>query len=308
MVDNESFGVKLMKESINACAGLLLRPVLPFACIAMMSVSVAVCSADAAVIAVTTWNATIAASNPLDWYRFDEVSGNTLIDYGSQHLNGTYGTGALSATLGVPGILGPAAQFGNQSTAIMNGSDVTGSWSAEFVLKRIGAKTSSVLIRGTPFAFPTTALKLEQYPNTEQIGFTQYGVADYTFSPAVPTPLNQWMDVVYVNRVGSGMSLYLDGQLVGTNPNSIVLDRYQIGSHADTVPESPLAIINAAVIYDRALSAAEIAAHWAAVPEPSTWILATIATSSLWLVRRRQIHSRGRVTDEGPPRSRDLLD
>jgi hypothetical protein len=172
----------------------------------------------------------------------------------------------------------------------MNGSDVTGNWSAEFVLKRIGTKVSSVLIRGTPFAFPTTALKLEQYPGTEQIGFTQYGVADYTFSPAVPTPLNQWMDVVYVNRVGSGLSLYLDGQLVGTNPNGIVFNRYQIGSHADTVPESPLAIMNAAVLYDRAISPAEIAAHWVAVPEPSTWLIAAIGIGSLLLMRRRRGH------------------
>ena len=240
---------------------------------------------------VTGWNATIAASNPIDWYRFDELSGSTLIDYGSQHLNGTYGTGPLSATLSVPGIFGPAAQFGNQSTAIINGPDVTGNWSAEFVLDRIGSKVSSALIRGTPFAFPTTALKLEQYPGTEQIGFTQYGVADYTFSPGVPTPFGQWMDVVYVNQVGSGMSLYLDGQLVGTNPNSIALDRYQIGSNADTVPESPLAIMNAAVLYDRALTPAEIAAHWAAVPEPSTWLIAVIGIGTLWLIRPRRYNA-----------------
>src|SRR4029077_15396159 len=176
----------------------------------------------------------------LDWYQFNELSGSALIDYGSAHLNGAYGTGPLSATLGVPGIFGPAAEFGNQSTAILNGSNSPGNWSGDFVLKRIGTKISSVLIRGVPFAFPTTALKLEQYPGTEQVGFTQYGVVDYTFSPPVPSPLNQWMDLVYVNRAGSGMNLFLDGQLVGTNPNSIDLDRYQIGSNADTVPESPL--------------------------------------------------------------------
>jgi PEP-CTERM motif len=256
------------------------------------SVSIAPCSADAA---VTPWNATIAASNPLDWYQFNELSGSALIDYGSAHLNGTYGTGPTSATLGVPGILGAAAQFGDQSTAIMNGPDVTGNWSAEFVLKRIGTKISSVLIRGTPFAFPTTALKLEQYPGTEQVGFTQYGVVDYTFSPAVPTPFGQWMDLVYVNRAGSGLSSFLDGQLVGTNPNSIDLDRYQIGSNADTVPESPLAIMNAAVLYNRALSPSEIAAHWAAVPEPSTWLLATFGAVGVWLMRRRRRKPLNRV-------------
>jgi hypothetical protein len=125
--------------------------------------------------AYADWNSTIAASNPLNWYRLDELSGSTAIDYGSQHLNGTYGTGALDAIRGIPGLVGTAVQFGNQSSVFLHASDLTGDWSAEFVLDRIGSKASSTLIRGVPFAFPSTALKLEQYPNTEQIGFTQYG-------------------------------------------------------------------------------------------------------------------------------------
>ena len=195
--------------------------------------------------AAADWTSTIAASDPLDWYRFDETTGSTAIDYGSAQLNGTYGSGALDATRGIPGLVGTAALFGNQSTVVLNGSDVTGDWSAEFVLDRVGSKQSSVLIRGVPLAVPSTALKLEQYPNTEQIGFTQYGVADYTFSPAVPTPLNQWIDLVYVNHAGAGMDLYLNGVLVGTSSTNITLERYQIGSNSDTVPESPLAIMNA---------------------------------------------------------------
>ncbi len=237
---------------------------------------------------------TIAASEPLNWYRFNETSGSTAIDYGSQHLNGTYGSGALDATRGVPGIVGTAALFGNQSTVILNGTDLTGDWSAEFILDRVGSKTSSVLIRGIPFAVPSTALKLEQFPNTEQVGFTQYGVKDYTFSPAVPTPLNQWMDLVYVNHAGAGMDLYLDGKLVGTSSANIDLERYQIGSNADVVPESPLAIMNAVIIYNRALSASEIAAQYAAItPEPSTLTLGALAafgTAILACRKRRQEH------------------
>ena len=52
--------------------------------------------------ACADWNSTIGASNPLNWYRFDELDANA-IDYGSQHLNGTYGIGAQDATRGVPG-------------------------------------------------------------------------------------------------------------------------------------------------------------------------------------------------------------
>jgi hypothetical protein len=158
------------------------------------------------------WFSTVAASNPLNWYRFNELSGSTVIDYGSQHLDGTYGAGSQGAILGVPGVLGPAAQFNSQTNLILSGSAISGNWSAEFVLKRTGSDTAS-LIRGQPFTFPSTALKLEQYPATEQIGFTQFGVADYTFSPPVPTPLNQWIDIVYVNNPSTGMSLWASPEL-----------------------------------------------------------------------------------------------
>jgi hypothetical protein len=251
-------------------------------------------SAAAATISVQNWNATIAASTPLNWYQFNETSGSTLVDHGSQQLNGTWGTGALAPTLDVPGIFGPAAEFGNQSTAVLNGSPINSDWSAEFVLERLGSKASSVLIRGVPLQFPSTALKLEQYPNTEQFGFTQYGVADDTFSPGVPTPLNQWMDVVYENT-GSAMSLYLDGVLAGTSSSSVALDRYQIGSNSDTVPESPLAIMSAAVIYNRVLSPTEIASHYAAisaVPEPSALWLSIIGAITTALAIRGRRSSR----------------
>ena len=222
------------------------------------------------------WNSTIAASNPLNWYQFNELSGSVAVDHGSQHLDGTYGTGSQDATRGVVGLVGTAARFGDQSSVFLHASDVVGNWSAEFVLMRTGSKQSSVLIRGVPFAFPTEALKLEQYQNTEQFGFTQYGVSDYLFSPSVPTPLNQWIDVVYVNRSGVGLSLYLNGVLAGNSSIGINLPRDQFGSYADTVPESPLAIMDEAVLYDRALSSAEVASHFAATPEPSTLALAAL--------------------------------
>ena len=216
------------------------------------------------------WNSTIAASNPLNWYRFDELSGTTAIDYGSEHRNGTYGTGALDATRGVPGLVGTAAQFGNQSTVFLSAPDLTGDWSAEFLVERTGTKSSSVLIRGIPFAFPSGALKLEQYPGTEQIGYTKYGIVDATFSPGASAPLNQWVDIIYVNQAAADrVSLFVNGVLVGTRIDHFSLSRDQIGSWSDTVPESPLAIMDEAIIYSRALSPGEVASHFAAIPEPT---------------------------------------
>lgn len=247
------------------------------------------------------WNSTIAASNPLNWYQFNELSGSLAVDHGSQQLDGTYGTGALDATRGAVGLVGVAAEFGNQSTIFLNGSQITGDWTAEFVLKRIGSKSSSVLIRGVPFAFPSTALKLEQFNNTGQVGYTQYGAADRVFAPPVFSPLDEWIHLVYV-KTGLGMNVYLDGVLAGTNPSTIVLQRYQIGSHLDTIPESPLAIMDEAVIYNRALSPAEVALHFAAVPEPSSFTLAACAAVSAlaYVMHSRALRGRKRAVSLAP--------
>ena len=52
------------------------------------------------------WTSTITSSNPLNWYRLDETTGATALDYGSQGLDGTYGTGIHAPTLGAAGLVG----------------------------------------------------------------------------------------------------------------------------------------------------------------------------------------------------------
>jgi hypothetical protein len=232
------------------------------------------------------WNAAITASNPLNWYRFDELSGSVAIDYGSQGLNGVYGAGTLDATRGLPGRAGGAVQFGNQSTVFLSGADLAGDWSAEFVVKRTGSKRSSVLIRGIPFAFPSQALKLEQFNETHQVGYTKYGIIDATFSPAATAPLNEWVHLVYVNRAADDrISLYVNGALAGTRIDHFPLSRDQIGSWSDTIPESPLAIIDEVALYSRALSGGEISQHAAVIPEPTGAALGCVLAISLIAVR-----------------------
>jgi Concanavalin A-like lectin/glucanases superfamily len=240
---------------------------------------------------VTNWNTTIAASHPLNWYRLDELTGPAAIDYGSQGLNGTYGVGINAPIRGVPGPVGTGVAFdGNQQNIVFNGTDITGNWSAEFVLKKTGTKLSAELLRGIPLADPSEHLKLEQYPGTGQVGYTQSFVVDYTFSPAVVAPIGSFIDLVYVDDAGV-MKAYVDGVLKGTNNTSIALPRYQFG---DTGNESPFAVVDAIVIYNRALSASEIANHFSAVPEPGSITLALCgAFAGLLIWRRARLRSGG---------------
>ena len=99
--------------------------------------------------------------------------------------------------------------------------------------------------------------------------------------------LDEWIHLVYVNRTGSGIDLYMNGELAGHHPSNIALPRDQIGSWSDTIPESPLAIIDEVVLYDRALSPIEISAHFALVPEP-IWSPIALAAFAIHCVFRPQ--------------------
>lgn len=230
------------------------------------------------------WNSSIAASNPLNWYRLDET-GPTAIDYGSEGLDGTYGVGVNAPTQDVPGLVSGAASFdGDQDNIVFNGGSLGGDWSAEFVLKRTGTKTSAELLRGQHLDFSSTHLKLEQYPNTGQVGYTQSLVADRVFSPGYSTPLDEFVHLVYV-KTAAEMQLYANGSLVGTNPSTISLSRYQFG---DGLAESPFAVVDEIVVYHRALSPAEIVGHFRSIPEPSTVILALFGFAGLVVPRFRK--------------------
>ena len=62
----------------------------------------------------------------------------------------------------------------------------------------------------------TSSLRFEQYNNSGQMGFTLNGVADYLFSPAVPSP-NIPVHVAYVWKPSvQTMKLYLNGSLAGS--------------------------------------------------------------------------------------------
>jgi hypothetical protein len=68
------------------------------------------------------------------------------------------------------------------------------------------------------------------------------------------------------------------------------LSRYQFG---DTETESPIAVVDEIVVYDRALSPAEIAGHFNSIPEPSSLAIAAIglmlvsASGKRWLGKGR---------------------
>jgi hypothetical protein len=233
------------------------------------------------------WNITIAASNPLNWYRLDETSGTTAYDYGSEGRHGTYGwQGYESPTLGVAGLVGTAVEFvGDEYDMILiDAPHLTSDWSAEFILKKTANADSQALLDNFNFPEPRIGLKLEQWRDTHQLGYTQYGVKDHLFSPAASAPVGQFTHIVYV-RTSNGLQLYVNGHFVGENSTPIPLPRFSVSGILDPL----YAIVDEVVFYDRALTSNEIAAHFASVPEPSNLLLALAGLAVLPTRRRTAV-------------------
>ncbi len=214
----------------------------------------------------TPWAAAIRASDPLHWYRLNETNSAIAVDYGRAGLNGVYRNGTLLGQAGIPAEGDLAARFdGADDEVWLGAADLSGPWSAEFVVLHQGVEDAGSLLRSG-----AGALRLDQWRNTGAVGFTRLGVADYRLTPDVIAPLGKWSHLAYVADPASGVTVYLNGYPVGTNPNYISLPRGVIGG-LDTANM----LLDEVVLYDRALSPNEVLGHAAGVgiPEPATFAL-----------------------------------
>jgi hypothetical protein len=234
-----------------------------------------------------SWVNQIQADNPRHWYRLNETGSKIAIDSGSAALHGVYQNGV---TQGVGGKTNGAARFDGANDKInLGAANLAGPWTAEFIVSKLGQEPSGILLGNNVLPGARTALKLDQWNNTGQVGFTWFGVADWFFNPAFSAPLDEFIQLVYVGDPTTGLSLYANGTLVGTNPNYVELPLFEIGSF-----EPANMVLDEVVIFDRALSASEVHAHALAadvsiIPEPVTLVLAAMGLASLGsYVRRRR--------------------
>ena len=112
-----------------------------------------------------------------------------------------------------------------------------------------GARASAALL-----ADAATGLKLEQWPNTRQVGLTQFGVADYYFNYIVPP--NVWTHLAFVGTPG-GTILHLNGVAQETNAATINLPRGVMGG-LNAAGDPLKGLLDETVLFNRALTPAEI--------------------------------------------------
>ncbi|MHC1768680.1 MAG: LamG-like jellyroll fold domain-containing protein [Verrucomicrobiia bacterium] len=147
-----------------------------------------------------------------------------------------------------------------------------------------GDATIEFILEGDPIAtgdsgylavgeIPTSSLRYDLWPDTRQLGFTQSGVADYMFTPEVPSPTVP-THVAYVwNPDELTMRIYINGVLAGSN--TAVSDQFVMPSGAGflgataTGAETMIGRILRITVYDEILSDAAIQRHGSTLPVPA---------------------------------------
>lgn len=152
---------------------------------------------------------------------------------------------------GYTGKFSTALRFdGVDDHVTINQADVDAPWTAEFWVKREDASDgSAVLLSSSAYS-----LKLEQWPNTNKVGITRFGVADYVFN--YTAPIGVWTHLVFVGT-STQTDLYVNGLLQEHLAVGIKLPMSIMGSR-DGNADSLKGTLDEVALYNRALLAQEI--------------------------------------------------
>ena len=192
----------------------------------------------------------------------EEGSGDTITDN-----SGTYtGTMTGGITWG-DGVHGSGLVFDGTGYVDLGLSDLSKNWTVSAWVKRgESVEDNAVLLAGT-----MGELKIDQWDNTGRVGFTEYGVEDYTF--AYSAPIDEWVQLTFVSD-DRGTSLYVNGEFVETNSARINGPAARIGANTgDDMRSRGLfnGVLDELKIFERSLTDEEIAALYTEPdqPEPS---------------------------------------
>lgn len=187
-----------------------------------------------------------------------------LVNWWRGENNGNDSAGANNAGLSngvafATGMVGRAFSFDGIDDFLQIGAPaISPPWSAEFWVNRQATTNDSAVLLGD-FA---TALKLEQFQNTHRVGYTIWGVGDYSFN--YTAPLGTWTHLVFVGS-SSNIQLYANGVSQGTIATNWTLPRGTIGYDVARGNKKQLkGLLDEISLYNRMLTPAEIQALYTA--------------------------------------------
>lgn len=172
-------------------------------------------------------------------------------------------TDSVAGTKPIASLTNAVSLFKTNKQAFAFGS-ATGDASIEFVVEGdpVAGGADGFLAVGVN---STSSLRFEQYNNTGQMGFTLGGVADYLFTPAVPSP-NIPVHVTYVWTTNNQtLRLYLNGSVAGSatgvNPGFQMPRGAGYLGNNSAGSEGMIGTIHRVTVYSGALSDAAIQRH-----------------------------------------------
>ncbi|YCM46683.1 CotH kinase family protein [Verrucomicrobiaceae bacterium 227] len=156
-----------------------------------------------------------------------------------------------------------AVTFSGSNSRPFNFGTVSGAATFEFIVEGdpvLGGRDGFLAVGSNS----SSSLRYEQWSDTGQLGFTQGGVADYTFSPLALSPT----EVTHVTYLWDGdgrMDLFLDGTLVGQNTSvassfNMPTGSGFLGNNAGN-SEGMVGTIHRVTVFNEALSGEDIARH-----------------------------------------------
>ena len=153
-----------------------------------------------------------------------------------------------------------------------------------------------------------SSLRYEGWFNTVQLGFTQGGVADYLFTPAVPSPTIDTHVVYAWDSLNRTMNVYVNGVLAGTTTGvdenfAMPTGQGWLGVKADGA-EPMTGTISRVYVYDELVDASVLVAHADAFLIPANPALdaydaAIIADAGAGLTPKAKLTSAVKLTGEG---------
>ncbi|ALO67794.1 hypothetical protein AS189_16540 [Arthrobacter alpinus] len=212
----------------------------------------------------------VNADQPDLYWRLDESAGNTALDSTDSSNDGTYNGGVTKGVPGaIPGYAGTAATFNGSDGFVASNASYSDplTYSEEAWFKTSTSQGGKIVGFGdNPNG---TSSSYDRHVYMQNDGTIVFGVwTGQTNTITTPVSYNddRWHQVVATQSV-DGMKLYVDGALVGTNPQTnaqAYTGYWKVGG--DTTWGSSSAYfagtIDEVAIYSSALSADRVAAHY----------------------------------------------
>jgi GH25 family lysozyme M1 (1,4-beta-N-acetylmuramidase) len=198
---------------------------------------------------VNAANSALDPTNMVNWWTGD---GNFNDIYGITNLTPN---GNVSFTNGYVGLA--FRLDGSSAYMTSSGGEIAPPWTICGWVYHQRGHTASAALAGDS----TYALKVEQWSNTDEVGISHSGVADYLFSPAYTVPLNTWTHLAFVAN-SSTVTLYANGVQKGTvSASNFELPRafFGVDTFASVPTDYILGSVDELQIYTNALGASQIA-------------------------------------------------